>query len=196
MVEWALVEEREGLDSRVGPAAGNLPEEDIGLVLVGDIGQVEDIGPAEGIGLVEDIDPAEDTDSEDMLPESEADTAAVVDGLLEDIVAVVGPAIVVAAEVHHMAVVGTDQGEDIAGGEHLGADIRRAVVVDNRGPAAAVDGRLAEHTQRCYRGVAGVRRRYSGGATWQKWDREKGSDNRDLSKGARVSLISPQYGPF
>jgi hypothetical protein len=38
-------------------------------------------------------------------------------------------------------------------------------VVDNRGPDAAVDGRLAEHTPRCYRGVAGVRRRYSGGAT-------------------------------
>lgn len=129
------------MDSRVGLAAGNLPAEDT------DHG--EDIGPVEGI------------DSEDTLPE--ADTAAVVDGLPEDIVAVVGPAIVVAAAAHHMAV-GTDQRGEIAAGEPLGADIHQAVVVDKTGPAA-VDGRPAEHTQRCYKGVAGVRRRYTGGAT-------------------------------
>lgn len=119
------------MDSRVGLAAGNLPAEDT------DHG--EDIGPVEGI------------DSEDTLPE--ADTAAVVDGLPEDIVAVVGPAIVVAAAAHHMAV-GTDQRGEIAAGEPLGADIHQAV-----------DGRPADHTQRCYKGVAGVRRRYTGGAT-------------------------------
>lgn len=163
MVGWASVEELEERDSRVDLVVGNLPAEDTGLGLVGGTGHVEDIGSVEGIGLVEDIDRVEGIDSEDMPPE--ADTAAVVDGLLEDIVAVVGLAIVVAAEGHHMAVVGTDQGEDIAAGEHLGADIHRAVAADNRGPVAAVDASQAEHTQRCYRGFAGVRRRYAGGAT-------------------------------
>lgn len=158
-------------DSRVGLAVGNLlgegtglglvgidpvdidPVEDIALDLVGDIGPAEDIDPEAG------TDPAEGTDSEGMLPE--ADTAAVVD-LLEDTVAVVDPTIVVGVEGHHMAAepaVDTDQGEDIAAGERLGADIHRAVVVDNREAVAAVDDQ-AGHSQ-----VAGVRRRYSEGAT-------------------------------
>lgn len=165
MVGWALVEALEGLDSPVGLAAGNLLGEDIALDLVEGTGLVGGIALdlAGDIGHVEDIDSAEGIDSVDMPPE--ADTAAVVDGLLEDIVVVVVLAIVVGAEGHHMAAVGTDQGQDIAAGELLGADIHWAVVVDNRGPAAAAGMSQAEHTQRCYGGVAAVRRRYSGGAT-------------------------------